>query len=324
MLAGRRRPTARVSSAGDNVVGRDAGASIRVGLDRAADLRVAARGYRGVTRCSTVTEERSDAPGPVQQERNVRRRCARDDAGAAQMTARASVLAPCRFSSVGLPTRRKLRRRSSAAEQTSTDTRKRTTADDLVAQGTRLGPNHGSTGCWAPAAWARCIARATRRSNRDVAIKVLLPAVAADPERLARFSREAQVLASLNHPHIAQIYGARRCRRRPALVLELVDGPTLADRIAQGAMPHRTRRCRSPRRSPRRSKRRTSSGIIHRDLKPANIKVRDDGTVKVLDFGLAKALDGAHAARISDPIELADGRARMRRRGRDPRARRPT
>ena len=73
--------------------------------------------------------------------------------------------------------------------------------------------------------------------NRDVAIKVLLPAVTADPERLSRFSREAQVLASLNHPHIAQIYGLEDAGGVPALVLELVDGPTLADRIAHGAIP---------------------------------------------------------------------------------------
>jgi hypothetical protein len=93
--------------------------------------------------------------------------------------------------------------------------------------------------------------------NRQVAIKVLLPAVADDPDRLARFSREAQVLASLNHPHIAQIHGLEDADGVRALVLELVEGPTLADRIAQGAIPS-TNRSRSPRRSPRRSEPRTS------------------------------------------------------------------
>ena len=122
--------------------------------------------------------------------------------------------------------------------------------------------------------------------GRDVALKVVSPQFASDPERLSRFKREAQLLASLNHPHIASIYGFED----GALVLEYVDGPTLADRIAQGALPldeavpialqiadalevaH-------------------AQGIIHRDLKPGNIKLRSDGTVKVLDFGLAKSLD---------------------------------
>jgi tRNA A-37 threonylcarbamoyl transferase component Bud32 len=133
------------------------------------------------------------------------------------------------------------------------------------------------------------------RLNRDVALKLLPAAVAADPDRLARFAREAQLLAALNHPNIAQIHGIEDAPGAPgqplvrALVLELVDGPTLADRISHGPLPldealtivgqiaegvgyaH-------------------EHGIIHRDLKPANIKLRPDGVVKVLDFGLAKAL----------------------------------
>jgi serine/threonine-protein kinase len=125
--------------------------------------------------------------------------------------------------------------------------------------------------------------------NRQVAIKVLLPAVADDPDRLARFSREAHVLASLNHPHIAQIHGLEDTGVL-ALVMELVEGPTLADRIATGAMPAgealsiATQIAEALEAA-------HEQGIIHRDLKPANIKVREDGTVKVLDFGLAKVLD---------------------------------
>ena len=124
--------------------------------------------------------------------------------------------------------------------------------------------------------------------KRQVAIKILPPSLAADPDRLARFQREAEVLASLNHPNIAAIYGLEESGGVNALVMELVEGEDLSQRIARGAI-RSTRRCRSRSRLRRRSKRRTSKGIIHRDLKPANIKVRADGTVKVLDFGLAKA-----------------------------------
>ena len=141
--------------------------------------------------------------------------------------------------------------------------------------------------------------------NRQVAIKVLLPAVADDPDRLARFSREAQVLASLNHPHIAQIHGLEDAGVR-ALVMELVEGPTLADRIASAAIPVgealsiATQIAEALEAA-------HEQGIIHRDLKPANIKVREDGTVKLLDFGLAKALDPTSRASLDATNPPAPG-----------------
>ena len=127
------------------------------------------------------------------------------------------------------------------------------------------------------------------RLNRDVAVKVLLPAVAADSERLARFTREAQVLASLNHPNIAHIYGVEDGPDGPLLVLEFVEGPTLADRIATGSLPV-DEAVAIARQIADALEAAHERGIIHRDLKPANIKVDDHGTVKILDFGLAKAM----------------------------------
>jgi serine/threonine protein kinase len=126
--------------------------------------------------------------------------------------------------------------------------------------------------------------------KRAVAIKVLPTSVAADAERLARFQREAEVLASLNHPNIAQIHGLEKSAGVTALVLELVEGPTLADRIAQGAIPL-DEALPIAKQIAEALEAAHEQGIIHRDLKPANIKVRADGTVKVLDFGLAKAMD---------------------------------
>jgi eukaryotic-like serine/threonine-protein kinase len=128
---------------------------------------------------------------------------------------------------------------------------------------------------------------------RDVAVKVLPDAFALEPDRLARFRREAQVLASLNHPHIAAIYGLEESSNGACgLVLELVEGLTLADRLVHGALPLdeiwpiARQICEALEAA-------HDHGIVHRDLKPANIKVRPDGTVKVLDFGLAKAFDPA-------------------------------
>ena len=135
--------------------------------------------------------------------------------------------------------------------------------------------------------------------NRQVALKILPEVFAADPDRLARFQREAQVLASLNHPNIAAIYGLEEAdpstgsgQATRALVLELVEGPTLADRIAQGPIPV-DESLSIAKQIAEALEAAHEAGVIHRDLKPANIKLRPDGTVKVLDFGLAKALDTA-------------------------------
>jgi hypothetical protein len=126
--------------------------------------------------------------------------------------------------------------------------------------------------------------------KRPVAVKVLQPSFTGDPERLARFQREAELLAALSHPNIASIYGLERGDGRTALVMELVEGPTLADRIAQGPLPLDEALAIATQMADA-LETAHELGIIHRDLKPANIKVRADGTVKVLDFGLAKAME---------------------------------
>jgi len=134
--------------------------------------------------------------------------------------------------------------------------------------------------------------------NRDVAIKVLLPAVANDPDYLARFSREAQVLASLNHPNIGHIYGLEDAGNVRAIVMELVEGPTLEDMLRHtpsGGLPI-DEALSIARQIAEALEAAHEQGIVHRDLKPANIKLKANGTVKVLDFGLAKAKDPAAAS----------------------------
>ena len=131
--------------------------------------------------------------------------------------------------------------------------------------------------------------------KRSVAIKVLPASVAGDAERLARFQREAEMLAASNHPNIAAIYGLERSDDMIALVMELVEGEDLSQRIARGALPIEEA-LPIAKQIAEALEAAHEQGIVHRDLKPANIKVRADGTVKVLDFGLAKAMDPAAAA----------------------------
>jgi eukaryotic-like serine/threonine-protein kinase len=126
--------------------------------------------------------------------------------------------------------------------------------------------------------------------DRDVAIKILPEATSSDPERRARFEREARILAALNHPLVAAIYGVEQHGERAALVLELVDGPTLAERLVQGPLPV-PEALSVAQQVAEAIGAAHERGIIHRDLKPANIKITPDGRVKVLDFGLAKEID---------------------------------
>ena len=134
--------------------------------------------------------------------------------------------------------------------------------------------------------------------DREIAVKILPEAFAADSERIARFQREAKTLASLNHPNIAHIHGLEESGGITALVMELVEGEDLAQRIAQGPIPLDDA-LPIAKQIADALEAAHEQGIIHRDLKPANIKVRPDGAVKVLDFGLAKALEPAIAGNVT-------------------------
>ena len=158
-----------------------------------------------------------------------------------------------------------------------------------LSPGTRLGPYEISAQIGVGGMGE--VYRATDTNlARQVAIKVLPDGVSSDAERLARFDREAKTLASLNHPHIAAIYGLERSAGTTALVMEFVEGPTLADRIAQGALSL-DEALPIAKQIAEALEAAHEQRIIHRDLKPSNIKLRPDGTVKVLDFGLAKAIE---------------------------------
>src|SRR5712691_11435346 len=156
-----------------------------------------------------------------------------------------------------------------------------------LASGTRLGPHEILAQIGAGGMGEVYRARDTKL-GRDVAVKVLPAALAQNPDRLARFEREAKVLAALNHPNIAIIHGLED----RAIVMELVEGPTLADRIAAGAIPLEES-LKIAVQIADALEAAHEKGVVHRDLKPANVKVREDGTVKVLDFGLATAVQSS-------------------------------
>src|SRR5262245_1920663 len=162
-----------------------------------------------------------------------------------------------------------------------------------LAPGARLGPYEVTAQIGAGAMGE--VYRATdTRLKREVALKILPLTFASDPERMARFQREAELLASLNHPNIAQIHGlednAAPGNSTRALVMELVEGPTLADRLALGAIPV-DEALAIGRQIADALDAAHEQGIVHRDLKPGNVKLRPDRVVKVLDFGLAKAVE---------------------------------
>src|SRR6516165_2257254 len=158
-----------------------------------------------------------------------------------------------------------------------------------ITPGTRLGPYEILSAIGAGGMGEVYRARDSKL-KRDVAIKVLPEAFARDPERLARFEREAEVLATLNHPNIAAVYGFEESADGNGIVLELVEGPTLADRIAKGPIPI-DEAIPIAKQIVEAMIAAHERGIVHRDLKPANIKVTSSGSIKVLDFGLAKAAD---------------------------------
>jgi eukaryotic-like serine/threonine-protein kinase len=172
----------------------------------------------------------------------------------------------------------------------------------MLAPGTRLGVYEILARIGAGGMGDVYRARDTRL-GRDVALKILPDSFAADPERIARMQREAHLLAVLNHPNIAAIYGFEDSGAVRALVLEFVGGETLADRIARGAIPL-DEALPIARQIAEALEAAHEEGIIHRDLKPANIKVRPDGTVKVLDFGLAKVAERS-ARQAPTPVELS-------------------
>ncbi len=163
----------------------------------------------------------------------------------------------------------------------------------MLAPGTRLGP-YDIKALIGQGGMGEVYRARDTKLDRDVAIKILSAGFTTDPERLARFEREAKTLASLNHPNIAQIYGVEDAGATRAIVMELVEGEELSQRIARGPMA-RPLALAIARQIAEAMQTAHDHGIIHRDLKPANVKVKADGTVKVLDFGLAKVADARPA-----------------------------
>ena len=168
------------------------------------------------------------------------------------------------------------------------------TSNLILTSGTRLG-SYEILGAIGAVGMGEVYRARDTKLNRDVAIKVLPEVFALDADRLVRFTREAQTLAALNHPNIAGIHGIEESGRIRALVMELADGEDLSAIIARGPMPL-TDVLPIAKQIAEALEAAHELGIVHRDLKPANIKVRADGTVKVLDFGLAKAIDPASSS----------------------------
>jgi Tol biopolymer transport system component/predicted Ser/Thr protein kinase len=166
--------------------------------------------------------------------------------------------------------------------------------------GARLGP-YQVTSLLGEGGMGQVYRARDTKLDRDVALKILPESFASDPDRLMRFEREAKTLASLNHPHIAQIYGLEA----NALVMELVEGEDLSQCIARGPIPI-DEALPIAKQIAEALEAAHEQGIIHRDLKPANIKVRPDGTIKVLDFGLAKAMDPGSGAGVQGSGHLAN------------------
>ena len=183
---------------------------------------------------------------------------------------------------------------------------------DTLTSGFRIGP-YDIVDLLGAGAMGEVYRARDTKLNRDVALKVLPERFAIDPDHLARFTREAQLLATLTHPNIAAIYGLEESTGIQALVLELVDGPTLAEHIARGAGPAGAaglllnEALAVARQVAEALEAAHEKGIIHRDVKPANIKIARDGVVKVLDFGLARVWDGAPHADLSRSPSLTAG-----------------
>ena len=171
-----------------------------------------------------------------------------------------------------------------------------------ITLGTRIGP-YEVTSLLGEGGMGVVFRAHDTKLQRDIALKLLPDHFANDPERLARFQREAQVLASLNHPNIAQIYGLEDSTPQRCIVMELVDGETLQERLSRGPIPV-DEALPIAKQIAVALEAAHEKGIIHRDLKPANVKITPDRQVKVLDFGLAKAFDERPESRLSDSPTL--------------------